>query len=130
MQLLLSIVGAGALLLGWGVAHAEQTVEGVVQSIGSTTITVLTERGRMVTIDTTRVPQRDVAVGRKVKITGDGTADTGIKARSLSVTAERPRGPEQTPNTRQPQTKEDCRDFSRYGFRHAGECVASLSRPR
>jgi hypothetical protein len=119
---------------GQPTAGQSQVIEGVVESVSGSTLTVKTDDGRTTVVDTDQVNQQVmqvVAIGKKVTIVGDfAPQDNRIKAKSI-----RAAGGDQgsaSPATGRPASKDDCKDggWERYGFKNQGQCVSSVAREK
>ena len=129
---------------GQPVAGQPQVIEGVVQSVTGSTLTVKTDDGQTAVVDTDQVNQQVmqvVAVGKKVTIVGEfAPQENKIKAKSIRASTDGQgaasppsRHDDQRgsagPTSERPASKDDCKDggWQRYGFSNQGQCVSSVA---
>ena len=115
---------------GQPTAGQPQIIEGVVQSVSGSTLTVKTDDGRTTVVDTDQINQQVmqvVAIGKKVTIVGDfAPQENKVKAKSIRTSDD---GPGAASPSMRPASKDDCKDggWQRYGFSNQGQCVSSVA---
>ena len=136
---------------GQPTAAQSQVIEGVVQSVSGSTLTVKTDDGQTTVVDTDQINQQVmqvVAIGKKVTIVGDfAPQENRIKAKSIRTkddghgAASPPTGGKPGHDDRdgtkgktsqRPASKDDCKDggWQSYGFKNQGQCVSSVAREK
>ena len=87
MKILLSLFAA-AVIASCGAAFASgaKTVDGIVQSVSGSTLTVKTDDGRTTIVDVSETDRPRVAVGEKVIAVGEFAPEqNSFKARAIQV---------------------------------------------